>query len=78
MNSAGCSCLILCVLNLIVFASCGQQRVFLNHFAVHVPTGEADANDIAARHGFTNLGQVSKYITSLRKYILVVKYYHGK
>lgn len=60
MNSAGCSVSILFVLNLIVFASCGQQRVFLNHFAVHVPTGEADANDVAARHGFTNLGQVSE------------------
>lgn len=60
MNSAGGSGLILCVLNLVVFASCGQQRVFLNHFAVHVPTGEADANDVAARHGFTNLGQVSE------------------
>lgn len=70
MNSAGCSGLILLVLNLIVFSNCGQQRVFNNQFAIHVPTGEADANDIASRHGFTNLGQVSEDLVCITVPIL--------
>jgi hypothetical protein len=42
-------------------ASPRPQVIYQNEFAVHIVGGEEKANDIAAKHGFTNLGQVSKY-----------------
>uniref|UniRef100_A0A8D8XPL7 furin n=1 Tax=Cacopsylla melanoneura TaxID=428564 RepID=A0A8D8XPL7_9HEMI len=42
------------------------QPVFMNEFAVRIPTGDADANRIAAKHGFTNIGQIG----SLKGYYL--------
>uniref|UniRef100_A0A1B6GHW2 furin n=2 Tax=Proconiini TaxID=565685 RepID=A0A1B6GHW2_9HEMI len=35
-----------------------SQPVYLNQFAVHVPSGDVDADAIAAKHGFVNLGQI--------------------
>lgn len=32
--------------------------IFMNEFAVHIPTGKEDADRIAAKHGFTNNGQI--------------------
>lgn len=34
-------------------------QIFSNHFAVFVPSGIDNANEIARRHGFDNHGQVS-------------------
>lgn len=56
-------------LNVFVFGifwlSCevaGRQTTFYqNQFAVHIPSGKADADDIAARHGFVNLGKVREF-----------------
>lgn len=36
-----------------------HQPIYHNEFAVYIPSGNAMADDIAAKHGFTNLGQVS-------------------
>jgi proprotein convertase subtilisin/kexin type 5 len=41
------------------FGHCKQSAVYLNQFAVHIPSGQEAADDIARKHGFTNLGQVS-------------------
>lgn len=35
-----------------------QQPIYMNQFAVHIPSGHADADEIASKHGFRNLGQV--------------------
>ncbi|KAL0271496.1 UNVERIFIED_CONTAM: hypothetical protein PYX00_008577 [Menopon gallinae] len=37
-----------------------SSTVYQNQFAVHVPTGNEDADEIASRHGFVNLGKVSR------------------
>ena len=37
-----------------------HQEVFHNQFAIHVPEGQVAADRIAAKYGFTNLGQVRK------------------
>ena len=42
------------------------SKVFHNQFAVYIPRGERTANELAAKHGFTNLGQVG----SLDNYFL--------
>lgn len=36
--------------------------IYLNEFAVYIPDGIQKANTIAAKHGFTNTGQVSQYL----------------
>ncbi|XP_063223166.1 furin-like isoform X2 [Bacillus rossius redtenbacheri] len=41
-------------------ASSRAGPVYHNQFAVRVPAGRAQADVIAARHGFTNLGQIGK------------------
>lgn len=41
-------------------ASPRPQVIYQNEFAVHIVGGEEKANEIAAKHGFTNLGQVRK------------------
>lgn len=54
-------------LNLIVFgilwcnreAVARQSPIYQNQFAVHIPSGKADADEIAERHGFVNIGKVS-------------------
>jgi Peptidase S8 pro-domain len=43
-----------------LIASPRPQVIYQNEFAVHIVGGEEKANDIAAKHGFTNLGQVRK------------------
>lgn len=63
MKCASSVCLLLTILNSFLFAIGKQQRVFLNQFAVHVPSGEADVEEIAAKHGFVNIGQVT-FITT--------------
>ena len=35
------------------------QPIFQNQFAVHIPSGRADADEIADKHGFVNMGKVS-------------------
>ena len=37
-------------------------RFYLNKFAVHIPDGERVARDVAASHGYINLGQVLYFI----------------
>lgn len=49
---------------IIIVVSCfisKSDSIYSNHFAVHVPTGESRASEIASKHGFTNMGQVSFY-----------------
>lgn len=41
-------------------ASPRPQVIYQNEFAVHIVGGEEKANEIAAKHGFTNMGQVRK------------------
>ncbi|XP_054285340.1 furin-like protease 2 [Macrosteles quadrilineatus] len=53
--------------NLIVFANGRIQPVYLNQFAVFVPSGESDASEIASKHGFDLIGQIS----SLKGYYLL-------
>lgn len=36
-----------------------KPTIYLNEFAVHIPAGEAMADQVARSHGFTNMGQVS-------------------
>lgn len=45
----------------IVFAICESRLspVYQNQFAVHIPQGNVSADEIASKHGFKNLGQVS-------------------
>ncbi|EEB10113.1 hypothetical protein Phum_PHUM019010 [Pediculus humanus corporis] len=42
-------------------SSCGvtgkQSTYYQNQFAVHIPSGKTDADEIASRHGFVNLGK---------------------
>lgn len=35
------------------------SSLYSNHFALHIPTGSQRAEEIAQKHGFVNLGQVS-------------------
>lgn len=35
-----------------------QQPIYHNQFAVHIPSSREDADLIADKHGFVNLGQV--------------------
>lgn len=53
-----------CVFVVVVVASgvVGVRRqppVFLNQFAVHIPSGDEAADKIADKHAFTNIGKVS-------------------
>lgn len=36
-----------------------RGAVYHNQFAVHIPDGALTANEISAKYGFANLGQVS-------------------
>lgn len=38
---------------------CENPRMYHNQFAIYVPSGKEAADRIAAKHGFTNIGQVS-------------------
>lgn len=55
----------LCVLILncivVVFSLQRQKPVYLNQFALHVPAGKEVADQIADKHGLTNIGQVSAH-----------------
>lgn len=51
--------LTLSLLSLATGDSKRQQPIYMNQFAVHIPSGHADAEEIASKHGFRNLGQVS-------------------
>lgn len=46
------------ILNLIYLVN-GEN--YLNKFAVHIPGGERVAREVAASHGYVNLGQVLYY-----------------
>ncbi|CAH1402424.1 unnamed protein product [Nezara viridula] len=39
------------------FGFCKQPLVFTNQFAIHVPAGKEQADAIAEKHGFVNIGQ---------------------
>jgi hypothetical protein len=41
----------------------------MNQFAVHIPSGQEVADEVARKHGFRNLGQVRSYL----QYFLVEK-----
>ncbi|XP_065170470.1 furin-like protease 2 isoform X2 [Atheta coriaria] len=56
--------LLLGVVAVDVDAAARPQPIYSNHFAVHIPDGDADG--IAARHGFVNTGQIG----SLKGYYL--------
>lgn len=43
-----------------VTASSRPQVIYQNEFAVHIFGGNEKANEVAAKHGFTNMGQVSR------------------
>lgn len=34
------------------------SHIYHNQFALHIPRGQVMADELAAKHGFTNLGQV--------------------
>ncbi|KAL5233162.1 hypothetical protein ACI65C_000572 [Semiaphis heraclei] len=34
-----------------------QRPIYMNQFAVHIPKGSGQAEQIAAKHGFNNIGQ---------------------
>lgn len=44
-----------------------SSTTFTDQWAVHITGGEEVANAIAARHGFTNLGKVSRSIRRSRQ-----------
>lgn len=44
--------------NLIVLAYGRQQPVYMNQFAVYVPSGEEDASKLASKHGFNLISKV--------------------
>lgn len=52
------ACLVLLLSGLGVVI-CRESPIFMNQFAVHVPSGENDLLEIAERHGYRNLGKVS-------------------
>lgn len=39
-----------------------RAAIYQNEFAVYVPDGWEAADDIASKHGFTNMGQVSLFL----------------
>ncbi|KAF4520761.1 hypothetical protein B566_EDAN007390 [Ephemera danica] len=57
------STMVLQVLTLLLVLNVGDvlskrpDTIFMNQFAVHVPSGEHAAQRIADTHGFNNLGQ---------------------
>ncbi|XP_039291346.1 furin-like protease 2 [Nilaparvata lugens] len=63
-DSGATRCMALLVLaTLLVIGSCEvalkrKPVVYMNQFAVHIPTGDEDASSIAAKHGFRNIGQI--------------------
>lgn len=38
------------------------SRVYTNHWAVRIPGGPVDADELASKYGFTNLGQVRIFL----------------
>lgn len=44
-----------------------QSTYYQNQFAVHIPTSQQDADEIAAKHGFDNIGKVG-FFKSLLKF----------
>lgn len=62
-------CYVSCLFLLVAFLSfgfCRQSPVYMNQFAVHVPSGQEAADEVARKHGFRNIGQIG----SLRDYYL--------
>lgn len=45
-----------------------RAAIYQNEFAVYVPDGWEAADDIASKHGFTNMGQVSLFFF-IRQYV---------
>lgn len=57
-------CGVLVTLVMLASTSSGAQQnrpkpIYSNEFAVHIPDGDQAADEIAAKHGFFNRGQVS-------------------
>lgn len=44
-----------------------KEPIYSNHFAVHIPDGQASADSVAGKHGFVNKGQVSSLMRLLSK-----------
>lgn len=42
----------------LVVSRCASEPVYMNSWAVEVRGGASAANEVALKHGFTNLGQV--------------------
>lgn len=38
-----------------------QRPIYMNQFAVHIPKGSDEAEKIATKHGFNNIGQVIQF-----------------
>jgi len=49
------SALLLVLMNYVLAES---PKIFMNQYAVHIPSGHQSASAIADNHGFNNLGQV--------------------
>lgn len=41
-----------------------QRPIYMNQFAVHIPKGFDQAEQIAVKHGFNNIGQVNSHFHS--------------
>lgn len=52
------------------------SRVYTNHWAVRIPEGPVEADKLASKYGFTNLGQVSIFLCF--KLIFLVTINDGK
>uniref|UniRef100_A0A8C5I3I3 Furin-1-like n=1 Tax=Gouania willdenowi TaxID=441366 RepID=A0A8C5I3I3_GOUWI len=50
------------------------QKVYTNTWAVHIPGGREQADQIAAKHGFINYGHVSGHISSFFFYIFYMQF----
>lgn len=69
---------VLCAFATLIFAK--QTQIYSNEFAVHIPDGNEAADEVAAKHGFDNKGQVSvqvflNLICLLEKNVIIGLYY---
>lgn len=53
-----------------------QQPIYQNQFAVYIPSGRDDADLVADKHGFVNLGQVTAIILSNFTNLFIYFYFY--
>ena len=56
------SCAVVALLSICVVAEAKEKDRFSNSWAVEVRGGAEKAEELALKHGFSNLGQVSNYL----------------